>query len=798
MRKLPPVRKLLAPLVTAAATFGVVTALLVPPVQAAPATATSRAVIDPLLAARMATAASDTEIGAIVVLREQAGPSDVHGNSRPKRLRSAEAALRATAADGQRSILDYLDEQEAAGQVSDVVPLWIENAVSLNATPAVLDALAQRSDVAAIRPDRRLPAPETAPLRPQATGGRQATLVSAPVEPNVALVNAPALWDLGYRGQGVVVASMDTGVDATHPDLASSWRGGTNSWYDPYGQHPSTPTDINGHGSQTTGVIVGGEAGGTAIGVAPQAQWIGVKIFNDSGTATSTAIHLGYQWLLDPDHNPATADAPNVVNNSWTMQPSGCALDFQPDLRMLRAVGILPIFAAGNYGPTAGSVPSPANYPEAVAVGGTTDADALDPQSSVGPSACAGATSPTLTAPDTGIHTTDLFGGYVDDTGTSIAAPHVTGAVALLLSAFPSLKASADAQQSVLQAGAHDLGPLGLDNAFGYGRLDVLAAYQAASSLSDFAVTVAPSSASVAAGGATSLTVTISSIGGFAGDVSLATSGLPAGVAAGLSPTTVTGGSGTSQLTLTTQSSLAPGTYPFTISGTSGGATHNASATLVVTPAPDFAVAVTPLSRSVNAGGSTTYSVSVGSLNGFNGNVALSLSGLPGNVATGQVTPGSVTGSGSATASVSVLSSAPAGSYPFTITGTSGAVSHAATATLVVRPRDFTVGVSPSSVTVLRGGTASYTVTVNGTGGFSAPVKLSVSGLPSGATAKWTVNPVSGGSGSSVLKVKTSGSTKLGTYSLAVTATSGSLVHQVPGTITVRRRKLRRGRSRSR
>jgi uncharacterized membrane protein len=188
----------------------------------------------------------------------------------------------------------------------------------------------------------------------------------------------------------------------------------------------------------------------------------------------------------------------------------------------------------------------------------------------------------------------------------------------------------------------------------------------------------------------------------------------------------------------------------------------------------------------------------VGSLNGFNGSVALSLSGLPANVATGQVTPSSVTGSGSATASVNVLSSAPAGSYPFTITGTSGGVSHTATATLVVRPRDFTVGVNPSSVTVLRGGTASYTVTISPTGGFSAPVKLSVSGLPPGATAKWTVNPVNGGSGSSVLKVKTSGSTKLGTYSLAVTATSGSLVHQVPGTLTVRRRKLRRGRSRPR
>ena len=92
MIRLPPVRKLLAPLVAAAVTFGVVTALLVPPAQATPTTASSRAVIDPLLATRMATAAADNEIGAIVVLREQAGPADVHGTSRPPPPRDSAAS----------------------------------------------------------------------------------------------------------------------------------------------------------------------------------------------------------------------------------------------------------------------------------------------------------------------------------------------------------------------------------------------------------------------------------------------------------------------------------------------------------------------------------------------------------------------------------------------------------------------------------------------------------------------------------------------------------------------------------
>src|SRR5262249_4316300 len=122
-------------------------------------------------------------------------------------------------------------------------------------------------------------------------------------------------------------------------------------------------------------------------------------IFNDRGTASSTAIHLGFQWLLDPDGNPATADAPDVVNDSWTMSSGGCNLAFQPDLRSLRAAGILPVFAAGNDGPLAGTVSSPGNNPEAFAVGATDNADAPYPYSSRGPSPCAGATAPKLAAP---------------------------------------------------------------------------------------------------------------------------------------------------------------------------------------------------------------------------------------------------------------------------------------------------------------------------------------------------------------------------------------------------------------
>lgn len=544
----------------------------------------------PQLRERVDRADPATLLPAIVVLAAQADVSAPRTVGRRDRLRRAENRLRATAGSTQGDLLRDLAVERARGNVSHVVPLWIQNAVSLRATPEVLTAISRRPDVASVQSDVSIAAPAPA------------ASTSSAAEPNISVVNAPAMWDLGFRGQGIVVASMDTGVDVSHPELAGGWRGGSDSWYDPNGQHPTTPTDVSGHGTQTMGVIVGGAAAGTSIGVAPAARWIAVKIFNDRGTTTSTAIHLGFQWLLDPDHDPATADAPNVVNNSWTLTGGGCVLDFQQDLRNLRAVGILPVFAAGNFGPTAGTVPSPANNPEALSVGGTDDLDVVDPSSSRGPSGCAGATSPTLVAPDRGIRTTDLYGSYVEDTGTSVAAPHVTGAIALLLSARPGLAASADLQQAALQQGAHDLGVPGVDNDTGFGRLDALAAYLQVGSIADFTVGVVPPSAGTTPGGQASYDVAVASVGDFVGDVSLSASGLPAGAAATVDPSTVTGGSGTARLTVSTDGSLAPGTYPFTVVGTWGSLTHTSGATLVVSPPADFSVAVTPVSRTVNPG----------------------------------------------------------------------------------------------------------------------------------------------------------------------------------------------------
>lgn len=377
--------------------------------------------------------------------------------------------LQTQAQDSQRAIRAFLTARMAQGVVSQIIPFWVFNGLSITASAEVIDELAARSDVRAIESD-------ALPIVPHFKGFTAP--FPFPPETNLSVIHAPELWAMGYTGQGIVVANMDSGVDVAHPDLVTRWRGGTNSWYDPYNQHPTTPTDLSGHGTWTMGVMVGGDAGGTSIGVAPGAQWIAVKIFNDAGNATATAIHQGFQWLLDPDGDPNTPDAPQVVNNSWSYGGPGCNLAFQPDLQVLRAVGIVPVFSAGNYGPSGSTSVSPANYPEAFAVGNTNNSDQLYFESSRGPSACGEASTiyPELVAPGVAIYTTDLFGFYTQATGTSLAAPHVSGALALLLSAFPAL--SPVEQEDALINSALDLGITGPDNDYGNGRLDIFAAYQ--------------------------------------------------------------------------------------------------------------------------------------------------------------------------------------------------------------------------------------------------------------------------------------------------------------------------------
>ena len=479
--------------------------------------------------------------------------------------------------------------------------------------------------------------------------------------------------------------------------------------------------------------------------------------------------------------DPSTADAPQVVNNSWSGSAGGCDTTFAPDLAALRAAGILPVFAAGNDGPAAGSVFSPANLPDALAVGGVDDGLTLDPYSSRGPSACPTATSPALVAPDTAIRTTDLFGGYVEDTGTSVAAPHVSGGAAVLLSAMPGL--TVDRQSAALEAGAADLGPSGPDDDAGHGLLDLTAAYEWASSAPDFSVSLAPSSVTVAAGQVAGYDAAVTSVHGFGDDVSLTLDGLLPGQATwSFSPATVVGGTGTAHLEIATDVGLPSGVYPLVVRASSGPLERTASATLIVTASRDFGVTASRALVRVPRGGRGLDTIATNAVDGFLGDVTLSASGFPSDVGTVSVAP-SVVSVGSPQLQVSVIPTAAPGSYSVIVEGSSGSLRHSTVVTVVVPP-DFDLSVSPTSQSVPRGQAATFTVTISAVGPFAGRVSLAVRRLPLGTLAAFSAPQVTV-PGTSLLTIRTTAATPRRTKTITVVAACRHRVHRVPITLTV-------------
>jgi hypothetical protein len=305
----------------------------------------------------------------------------------------------------------------------------------------------------------------------------------------------------------------------------------------------------------------------------------------------------------------------------------------------------------------------------------------------------------------------------------------------------------------------------------------------------DFAITATPASQSVVAGNSTSYTATVTPSGGYTGTVTLSVSGLPSGASGTFTPGSVTT-SGSSTLAITTTTAVAAGTYPLTITGTDGTLTHTASVSLVVT-APivgDFSITATPASQTVQAGSGTSYTATITPSGGFTDTVSLSVSGLP-TGASANFVPSSITGgSGSSTLTVNTTTATPAGTYTLTITGADGALVHSTTVALVVTapppPPNFTISASPASLTVRRGNSGSYTVTVGAQNGFTGTVALTVSGVPNRVTA--TFNPASiTTSGTSTLTITTANNSQKGTATLTITGRSGTITHTITVSLTV-------------
>ncbi len=424
--------------------------------------------ITPELQEVLAAAAADEPIPVIIRLSDTIDLKEHKDPDKARRRSKLIKALKTKTDESQKSLKKFLKENGIKDK--DVTVLWMINAIAVTVPAGLVQPLADRSDVAIVELDDEVAEPAGS------LGG------SATPEWNIAMIRAPEVWALGHDGTGVVVATMDSGVDQYHPDIGPRWRGGTNSWYDPNGQH-ATPYDASGHGTWTMGLIVGGDAGGTAIGAAPGAQWIAVKIFDDRGRSRLSRIHQGYQWLLDPDGDPDIDDVPDIVNNSWYLQNTvdQCDTEFSQDIAVLKAAEIAVVFSAGNTGPYSASSVSPSNNAGSVAVGAVDQFQNVAGSSARGPSACGGGIYPELAAPGISVLTADrTFGGLFPDSytavsGTSFAVSHVSGSVALLMSAFPGLTVLE--LESALQQTAFDLGPEGPDYDSGYGLVDPMAAF---------------------------------------------------------------------------------------------------------------------------------------------------------------------------------------------------------------------------------------------------------------------------------------------------------------------------------
>ena len=420
----------------------------------------SRAIIEPALAKVLASASPDDFLPVIVILKDQESPEKWKG-ARGELV----ANLRSFAQKNQASLKSYLDEARALGLVESYKSFWIFNGFALKAKSQAIHQLAFHPSVSMLLLDHYRQWLKEKPSTAEA---------SQSVEWNIERIRAPQAWStLNVSGTGAVVAVMDTGADWLHPALKFNYRGynphgpakHSGNWFDPV-TGSSYPFDDHGHGTHVLGIAVGRDG----IGVAPGARWIAVKVLDGNGYGYDSWIHAGFQWLLAPEDDPSLA--PDVVNCSWGEQNAMNTV-FQPDLRALRAAGIIPVFAAGNNGPGPASVNSPASLPEAIAVGATDPYDEVAYFSSRGPSPW-NEIRPHVVAP--GVHVRSSFPGgtYATWSGTSMAAPHVTGLMALMRSISPTVNVTH--ALFIVTSTAVPLSTTTPNNESGWGRIDAFAA----------------------------------------------------------------------------------------------------------------------------------------------------------------------------------------------------------------------------------------------------------------------------------------------------------------------------------
>ena len=428
-----------------------------------------------------------------VILRDQADLSSIRQIGDIDERRSA----------AYRMLVQHANETQAGLRNTfdnlgvEFTPYYLVNAIEVHGGTLVRLYLSTRPEV-----ERVIPSPRLRPVSSDASLVTMSGAESAPtgVQWNVSMIGADKVWEeFGVRGEGIVIGQSDSGADVNHPELKQTYRGNANgddyNWFDPWNGKPS-PYDEGGHGTHTLGTIVGQNG----IGIAPGATWFACANLNRN--LANPALYLDcMQFMLAPfpqDGDPLSDGDPtlaaDVLNNSWGCpELEGCDANALLDAaNHLRDAGIFVVVSTGNDGPNCSTVNAPLSLYDSVFSTGAIDRfGEVAFFSSRGPVTVdgSGRIKPDIAAPGVDILSSLPGGMYGSNSGTSMAGPHVAGAVALLWSADPGLIGDIDrTEQLLIQAadpytGSTSTGCFTGDipnAAYGYGVLDVYEAVKEA------------------------------------------------------------------------------------------------------------------------------------------------------------------------------------------------------------------------------------------------------------------------------------------------------------------------------
>ncbi len=409
-----------------------------------------------------------------------------------ERAQKVQKALQSKAHASQERFLAEVGQGARSNAVEVISQHWLVNMIALEADPATISEWTNRSDLAYMQ----LYEEDKAYLiEPVETRMAPAQRSPGGVEPGLLAIKADELWKLGYSGHGQKALVYDTGIRMNHPAVKDRFL-----YYNFPGRYGWNPIDkfypadkSSTHGTHVAGIVLGLDpATNDTIGVAPGARFMVTDpIVDDLTKIKPLPVYISvYEWIFNPDDDTSTTDdVPIVINNSWGLASSDTTLcnSFASDMfDALEAAGIAVVFSAGNNGPGPATVGRPAfinsglvNVFSVGALNGNDPNYPIGSFSSRGPTICPGTgqlkIKPEVSAPGVQVRSAVFDDEYALYNGTSMAAPHVSGAVLLLAEAYPM--ATGKELLEALYWSAVDLGTPGEDNTFGRGIIDVKAAF---------------------------------------------------------------------------------------------------------------------------------------------------------------------------------------------------------------------------------------------------------------------------------------------------------------------------------